>query len=108
MVADVQNVVASWYDFLLQQLVAECYLEGIDLRLAESDVAESARLRARMANGNNREPLPTEVRGLTRFADGQVDEVFSRFQILHQWSDDANRTANAQSGEPGYLELDGQ
>src|SRR5258706_677149 len=73
--------VRSWYDYALQQMVAETYFEGIDVTNADS-------VRDALRQGNNR--LGFETKGLTRFTDVQAAEFVSRFQIIAQASDYAD------------------
>src|SRR2546422_7473176 len=75
------------YELVLQQMVAESYLEGI------SDfAAQEPLVRQRLALGNNRSEFGT-LRNKTRFTDRQVDEFLSRFQIVDQLSDNPNGTS---------------
>jgi hypothetical protein len=89
----------SLYDFMLQQTAAESYFEGIDLTTADG-------VRKRLILGANREgyinnPNPDlngGYAGYTRMTDSQADEFLSKFQILHQWSD--NPTPNGTRPAP--------
>src|SRR5439155_17774859 len=82
----------KWYDFVLQQMASEAYLEGVNLSNAH-DVT------AALQQGNNRgDPYPQ--RGLTRFADLQAADFLEKFQVIVQASD--NPTAPRTS--PVYYE----
>lgn len=94
------SVITEWYEFYLQQVAAESYLSEIDPE-RDDDVL------ARLTNGNNRPEFAnvTEPLGKTRLTRTQASEFLSRFEILHQWSDNPLRNGNLTPGEPGYLEL---
>lgn len=76
------------YEFVLQQMAAESYFEGIDFAIADI-VKEVLRL------GTNRvgyRPGPQDGfnqgwPGFTRMTDSMADEFWEKFEILHQWSD---------------------
>jgi Ca2+-binding RTX toxin-like protein len=95
--------VGSWYDFYLQQVAAESYLESVNLQ-------DIARVSAALVSGNNRLEVPaTEIPpGKSRLAPLQAAEFAARFDILHQWSDNPLRDGNLSPGDPGYLELNGE
>ncbi|HET8730835.1 MAG TPA: calcium-binding protein, partial [Moraxellaceae bacterium] len=91
------------YDFSLQQLVAESYLEEIE-SLRDSDY-----LRKYLRLGTNRDgynfkdnpslgdpDLNEGWPGYTRMTLPHIDEFLSRFTIIHQWSD--NPSTGAVSG----------
>src|SRR5215813_7397363 len=100
--ADLQPAIETWYDFLMQQMAAESYFDGVSF-------SDRDAVRLRLLNGNNRpEFIDDQPRGLTRFTRQQADEFLTRFQILNQWSDNPHRTRNLLPGEPGYLELNGE
>ncbi|MBI2752263.1 MAG: hypothetical protein HYX46_01910, partial [Betaproteobacteria bacterium] len=77
---------STWYDYVLQQMAAEAYLEGVNLADVDS-VTDALQL------GNNRREFPS-LQGFTRFADVQVSEFLGKFQIIAQASDypNPNRT----------------
>ena len=91
-----------WYEYYLQQLVAESYLERADLNSAIEVVAA-------LGAGNNRgEIVDSEIPfGKSRLTPEQATELFEQFRILHQWSDNPLRDGNLAPGDPGYLELNG-
>src|SRR5213596_585366 len=66
------------YVLVLQQMVAEAYLDGVNL-------ADLAQLQVALPRGNNRADF--QQTSFTRFTDSQVIELLSQFQILHQASD---------------------
>src|SRR4051812_4119899 len=102
MTTDLRSTIETWYDFVLQQLAAESYFEGVDLTTRD----EVATI---LINGNNRQQfLTAEPKGLTRATPLQAEELLSRFQILHQWSDNPDRIRNVLPGEPGYVTLNGE
>ena len=90
-----------WYEFVLQQMAAESYLENID-------PVNEAEVRTRLSTGNNRDGFLT--RGFTRFTDTQAEEFLGKFRIVDQWSDNPTPTGTRpnQPGDIGYLTLDGQ
>lgn len=93
----------AWYDFYLQQVGAESYFEAVEIKERESVITA-------LVAGNNRFELTADeiAPGKTRLAGLQAIEFWSKFEILHQWSDNPLRSGNLTPGEPGYLELDGQ
>lgn len=97
------TTIEIWYDFYLQQAVAESYLEGLQLSDEDS-------LRQAFANGNNRPQYsdPDNRAGKTWLANSQIDDFLSKYSVLHQWSDNPLREANLLPGDPGYLELNGE
>lgn len=68
----------TWYDFVLQQMASEAYLEGIDL-------SDPGAITNALIRGNNRENF--EDKGRVKLTDKQVEEFLERFQIIHQASD---------------------
>jgi Ca2+-binding RTX toxin-like protein len=96
------TLASRWYDFLLQQIAAESYLESL------ATFESSAALEAALRRGNNRNGDAVILPGLTRMTAAQVAEFTSRFRIVHQWSDDPSRRGNVSAGDPGYLALDGR
>jgi hypothetical protein len=92
----------TWYQFYLQQVTAESYLESTDTR--NRDFVVSA-----LGFGNNRPEFATTPNppGKSRLTLEQASEFWDSFQILHQWSDNPLRDGNLSPGEPGYLELNG-
>lgn len=80
------STIQKWYDFVLQQMAAEVYLENIDL-------GNNELVKERFNLGNNRPEylLASQIPpGNTRFTDTQADDFLDRFQILHQLSDNPN------------------
>jgi len=69
----------SLYQFLLQQQVAEAYLEDVNLTI-EQEVRDA------LVRGNNRRNYPDQS-GKTRFTEKQFDEFWARYAIKHQLSD---------------------
>jgi hypothetical protein len=59
------------YQFLLQQQVAEAYLENAVL-------TNEGSVRDALVRGNNREGFP-DPSGKTRFTDKQFDELWARY-----------------------------
>src|SRR2546429_449837 len=70
----------AWFDLVLSQIAAESYFDGI------SDFQRDPRVTDRLVKGNNRDGFSAE--GFTRLADVQAADFLSRFQIIHQASDD--------------------
>ncbi|HWA12403.1 MAG TPA: putative Ig domain-containing protein [Burkholderiales bacterium] len=95
-------VASRWYDFVLQQVAAESYLESL------ATFEPGAALAAALRRGNNRSGEAAILPGLSRMTAAQVGEFTRRFRIVHQWSDDPSRTGNVSAGDPGYLALDGR
>ncbi|HEY6281120.1 MAG TPA: calcium-binding protein [Burkholderiales bacterium] len=97
MTGDIQK----WYDFVLQQMAAEAYLEGVNL-------ADNNDIKPALQRGNNRPGFLEK--SFTRFTDAQADEFLSKFQIIDQFSDNPTPTGSrpAQSGDAGYLVLNDQ
>lgn len=85
--------IESLYDFVLQQIAAECYLEGIT-------PTDTAAIRRALRLGTNREGAPGSgnsdlnegLPGYTRMTLQQVDEFLRNFSIVHQWSDNPTAT----------------
>lgn len=97
----------SLYDYVLQQMAAESYFEGIAL-------TASALVRERLILGANRENYrggPSDLndgyRGYTRMTSAQADEFLRKFEIVHQWSDDPTPTGSrpAVEGRPDRPQL---
>jgi len=66
------------YLLILQQMAAEAYLDGVSL-------ADPAQLQVALPRGNNRSGFPQS--SFIRFADTQVIELLSQYEIVHQASD---------------------
>src|SRR3954469_12888668 len=66
------------YQLILQQMAAEAYLDGVSL-------ADPAQLQVALPRGNNRSGFPQS--SFIRFADTQVIELLSQYEIVHQASD---------------------
>src|SRR5688500_38400 len=77
------NTIQKWYDFVLQQMAAEGYMEGIDLN---NDIL----VKQRLIRGNNRLNFPEE--GNTRLADQQANDFIAKFQVIDQLSENPNGT----------------
>src|SRR3989442_1313492 len=77
------------YRFLLQQVVAEAYLEGLRLGGEDDDL-----LKAALRNGNNRLSPDLPISGLTRLTEVQINEFLGSHRIIHQLSD------NPTDGQP--------
>src|SRR3989304_1909140 len=75
------TTIQSWYDFVLQQMAAEAYFEGITSYVPEL-------VRPQLIKGNNRDGF--DPAGNTRFTDSQADDFLNRFQIINQLSDNPN------------------
>lgn len=85
------------YDFSLMQLAAESYIENPNAFL-DKDM-----LRRQLTLGTNREGYtnPDFLEsgfnqgwpGFTRMTDPQFNEFYSRFQVIHQWSDNPSTGA---------------
>ena len=67
------------YQFLLQQQVAEAYLEDIDLR-------DPLQVREALRRGNNRFGFADDS-GKTKWTEEQITELLARYDIMHQLSD---------------------
>jgi hypothetical protein len=93
----------SLYDFLLQQIAAESYFENVAL----TDIPA---VRDRLYLGANRKgyinnPNPDlngGYAGYTRMTDSQADEFLSKFQIVHQWSDNPTPNGSRPAVEGSY------
>ena len=72
------------YELALLQMVAESYLESINVEITD-DVEDA------LKRGNNRPGFPEE-RGFNRFTPIQARELTSHFQVIHQASDNPNGT----------------
>lgn len=60
------NNINTWYDFVLQQMAAESYLDGIDWSNRDTVVT-------RLENGNNHYTLPQDkFTSFTRMTDAQA------------------------------------
>ena len=66
------------YQLILQQMAAEAYLDGVSL-------ADPAQLQVALPRGNNRSGFPQS--SFIGFADTQVIELLSQYEIVHQASD---------------------
>jgi Ca2+-binding RTX toxin-like protein len=97
--------IARIYSMLLNQVVAEAYLEGIDSGNLAATII-------RLRNGNNRPEFVRNVLenlpGKTRHAEAQANEWSARFKVLDQWSDDPRRHRNVEPGDHAYREIDGR
>ena len=93
------------YRFLLRQVAAESYLEGLAALDKEA-------IQAALRRGNNRKEfvvdLNANLAGKTRLANDQVTEFLSGIRFLDQWSDDPRRKRNLELGDHAYRELDGR
>jgi hypothetical protein len=93
----------SLYDFLLQQIAAESYFENVAL----TDIPA---VRDRLYLGANRKGYTTNSNpdlnggyaGYTRMTDSQADEFLSKFQIVHQWSDNPTPNGSRPAVEGSY------
>lgn len=74
-----QNI-GSLYQFLLQQMAADAYLDDIP----PGSIDE---LRKALIRGNNRQDLELPTNGVTRFTAVQADEFLQRYLVIHQLSD---------------------
>ena len=97
------ELLKTWYEMYLQQVAAESYLETVRVDV-DANVARA------LQNGNNRPEFADvpEPRGKTRLTTAQAQEFVSKYQVLHQWSDDRRRDGDLVPGAPGYLELNGE
>ncbi len=99
------NALEKTYRFLLQQVVAESYLEGLT-GLERSAIGTALR------RGNNRQEfvvdLNANLSGKTRLATDQANELLLGLRILDQWSDDPRRHRNVEVGDHAYRAIDGQ
>jgi trimeric autotransporter adhesin len=93
----------SLYDSLLQQIAAESYFEGVNLT-ENNEVRKHLRLGAnREGYINNPNPdLNGGYAGYTRMTDSQADEFLSKFQIVHQWSDNPTPNGSRPAVEGSY------
>jgi hypothetical protein len=93
----------SLYDFMLQQTAAESYFEDVDLTKTDA-------VKVRLKLGANREGYLTNPNpdlnggyaGYTRMTDSQADEFLSKFQIVHQWSDNPTPNGSRPAVEGSY------
>ncbi|MCC7459596.1 MAG: hypothetical protein IT390_21690, partial [Nitrospira sp.] len=102
--------IESLYDYVLQRLAAESYLEN----MSPSDTTE---IRRALLLGTNREGYKTGnpdlnegYRGYTRMTSSQADEFLSKYRIVHQWSDNPTTGAvpgsrPAAEGDPAFDQL---
>lgn len=108
--------ISQLYDFVLMQMAAEAYFENINLsnRLA---VAEQLQLGTNRPGYNNQtDPSigrPDVNDGwpvYTRMTSQQAAEFVSRFEILHQWSDNPTPTGTrpAPEGNPAFARLNAE
>ena len=78
------------YAYFLQQSAAESYLE-IPAQY------QGLALEAALALGTNRQPHGSSINngynGYTRLTDTQITEFIQKFEVRHQWSDDATQPA---------------
>ena len=88
----------AWLDAAIQQMVAECYLDGINLQNADQ-------LAERLRNGNNDIRNPNvasldqnNLPGQTRLTDQQIKYFTDNWQIVDHRSDDDLRFANTGIG----------
>lgn len=97
----------SLYDYVLQQMAAESYFEGV----APTDIEQVER---RLVLGANRlgyrggpSDLNDGYRGYTRMTAVQAEEFLRKFEIVHQWSDDPTPTGSrpAVEGRPDRPQL---
>jgi len=99
------NNMQSLYAYVLQQMVAESYLEGI------TDYT-SALVRQRLGAGNARNGFSSIA--LTRFTPDQSDDFLGRFAIKHQWSDNATSSSTGavtrpmSPGDIGFIARNGE
>jgi len=94
----VNSNTASLYEYVLQQMAAESYFEGV----APPDAIS---IKDRLILGTNREgyalgdlSLNEGLPGYTRMTDAQADGFLSKFSIIHQWSDDPNEARPTAEG----------
>jgi hypothetical protein len=75
--------IEQWYQFALQQMAAESYLDGIDL-------SNSGALTSRLALGNNHFSItdPTKLTGATRFTAQQALQFLDRYTIIDHYKND--------------------
>jgi hypothetical protein len=95
--------IKSLYDFLLQQTAAESYFEGVALNDPIA-VKEGLKLGAnRKGYTTNPNPdLNGGYAGYTRMTESQADEFLSKFQIVHQWSDNPTPNGSRPAVEGSY------
>src|SRR3546814_280282 len=74
--------ISAWYDFVLQQMVAESYLDGIDLSNRDA-------VAIRLQNGNNHYSLSLEkFTSYTRMTEVQADDFLKGYEVIDQRSND--------------------
>lgn len=99
------NIPEKAYRFLLRQVAAESYLEGLAALDKEA-------IQTSLRRGNNRKEfvvdLNANLAGKTRLAADQVAEFLDGIKLLDQWSDDPRRKRNLEPGDHAYRELDGR
>jgi hypothetical protein len=79
------NLTTTWLRFVLQQMAAESYLDGINLQ--DNDQVET-----RLLRGNNRpgfDPANGILTGATRFTNVLADRFLSTYDILDHHANDA-------------------
>ncbi len=94
--------IASLYDYALQKMASEAYLEGIDL-------SQTEQVRARLLRGSNRQDYrPGSTDGLnqgypgyTRMTNAQAKEFNAKFRVIHQWSDDPTTKSQGRPDPEG-------
>jgi hypothetical protein len=101
----------SLYSFVLQQFAAESYFESVSFN-------DSIAVKRRLILGANRDgyannpnpDLNEGYPGYTRMTDSQADEFLSKFQIVHQWSDNPtpNGSRSAVEGSYAYPRLNAE
>lgn len=85
---------AELYDYYLQQVVAESYLEGTSSYTGETFRNQLAIGANRNKNDNN---INNGYSGYTRLTAVQIDEIQKKFAVIHQWSDDPTIRARSVS-----------
>ncbi|MBE2263480.1 MAG: hypothetical protein IAE92_12110, partial [Burkholderiaceae bacterium] len=87
------------YGFVLQQMAAESYFEG--LQLSDSDQVKDALIRGTNRIGYQSGPpdLNEGYPGYTRMTAVMADEFLSQYKIVHQWSDNPTPTGSRPAAE---------
>ena len=80
-----QTNVSVWLDFLIQQIAAESYFDGMD-------ITNEAAIRLALIRGNNRpgfDPPSGRLLGKTQLTDGLADRFLARYEIRDHHADDS-------------------
>lgn len=96
------------YDYTLQQMAAESYLENRFAWGNRDDVIDVLTKGTNRAGYQNGDPnLNQGWPGYTRMTQSQAEEFWDNFKIIHQWSDDPTPTGYrpGAQGNPAFAQL---